>query len=330
MNYITGICRAYTDYVVHLDDDRELEKWNLPKGGDQHADYSTLKQCIAQYKGHFYAGGTTPNALSIISALGGQAAFIGKVANDAAGLKFQEAFKEQDVYFSKGHPSDTQFNSALTVIFISPNGERSILFDPGISNDVTSNDIVAASEHLSQTTIFFLGMICRNKDKLDVCDQAMSYLSNAKIALSIQSFADMNDQDIQSISNYTLEKADIIFGNEDEFNKFIKVNDFVNIGNVVAKFPNKTFVQTLGEQGALIYNGMTKAIIPSFPSKVVDTTGAGDAFAGGFLYGINSGYSFEQAGRIGAYCASIIIGQTGGRPRQKINLSEDIIKGVIK
>ena len=314
MGYITGLCRAYTDYIITLDDDVELGRLGLAKGDDKLADHDVIQKCLGSYKGVYVPGGPVANSISVAAALGSASAYIGKVANDDAGKSFREAFEKSGIVFRSSNYQGNDKGSGLCVIFVTPDGARTVLFTRGVVDDVEEGDITPMSSVLEDTKIIFAGFSVRNSYEGSPFMQVRSKAPEALVATSLQSFNELSKEDVRSATQLILDRADIIFGNDIEYPVFLQATGYKTLEEISRARPEKIFSQTLGAAGALVVQNAVAHHIPIYPAKVIDTTGAGDAYAGGFLHGLNQGASLAEAGQMGAYCASQIISQIGGRP----------------
>lgn len=324
MAYITGVCRAYTDYIIQLKEESELSKIGLKKGGDNLVDLDMIKHCLNNYDGKYYAGGPTANSISVVAALGGESAFIGKIANDEIGNFFTKSFADIGVKFTTAPYSMGDKGSGICVIFVTSDGQRSMLFNRGCNNDITGRDIVDAQDTLSQSLIVFLGFQIRDDNKNSIYESVKLKSPTSKIATSLQSLNEMKSDEVKMTSTLILDRADYIFGNEDEYNALrlaLEINSPESLSKI---YSDKIFIETLGANGSRILHGNEIIYIPTYPVEVIDTTGAGDAYAGGFLYGLQSGKALQESGKIGAFCSSVIISQIGARPKEKIILPEEL------
>jgi sugar/nucleoside kinase (ribokinase family) len=310
MPRITALCRAYVDLIVPISYDTLKGHGFLP-GQDYLIPKEQIAQLTAQYidQGTIYAGGPGANTIAGFKALGGDASFIGKVSNDILGQQFTKDLQQRGIQFDTAIIENDI--TASCVIFVMPNGTRTILYNPSIADDVTLDDITRNEKDLKQSSIFYMGWLNREQHCKIVTQKSIDLTGHAKRVSSLQSYGSRQNDDFSSIS-----VADIILGNEGEYSLFMadmKLDSMEELANV---YPDKILACTLGKEGAAIYHGAEKIDIPAKEtSKVVDTTGAGDAWAAGFLYGIAHNLSLSESGQLGASCAAEIITHQGGRPQ---------------
>lgn len=311
MPRITALCRAYVDLIVPISFDTLKEHGFLP-GQDYLIPKEKIAELTAQYinQGSIYAGGPGANTIAGFKALGGQASFIGKVSNDVLGQNFTKDLKQRDIEFDTAIIENDI--TASCVIFVMPNGTRTILYNPSIADDVTLEDITRNEKHLKQSAIFYMGWLNREQHCKIVTQKSVDLTTHAKRVSSLQSYGSRQNDDFSSIS-----VADIILGNEDEYGLFMADMKLDNLEELANVYPDKILACTLGKKGATIYHGAEKIDISAKETdKVLDTTGAGDAWAAGFLYGIAHNIPLEESGKLGAACAAEIITHQGGRPQK--------------
>ncbi|HOO50327.1 MAG TPA: adenosine kinase [Alphaproteobacteria bacterium] len=322
MAYITGFCRAYTDYIIPIDSDDVLREFGVEKNTSSMVDMNVLKGCIERFNGEFVAGGPVANSMAVISALGGQAAFIGKIADDEAGRFFQDAFDKASVVFKSKPYLKKDVGSGLCVIFISPDGSRTMLFNRGVVDNILKSDVIEAEDFLQDSNILFAGFPARDGSVDAVFNEIRALAPNAKVATSLQAFDNLSGDIAMLTAKLLVGRASIVFGNEYEFFLFAKALGYRDLKELSKSYSEKIFCNTIGEKGVLVAHDGYLHETSSYPTNVIDTTGAGDAFAGGFLYGLNVGKNLEEASKIGAYCASQIIGQYGARPKTSLCMPE--------
>jgi fructokinase len=329
MSYITGLCRSYTDYLIQLDDDNEFEKIGINKGADILINMNKVKECIEGYQGMFLPGGPIANSIHVASFLGSQTGYIGKVANDDTGRSFLTLFQRSGVTFNSKTYGQRDKGSGICIVFVSPDGQRTIAFNRGVVDDIQDSDIDEMKHVLENTDIFFVGLLLRNSSSNSPYVKALKYINDdTRIATSLQSLNEMSKEEVFEVSYIIVDRAEIIFGNECEYIAFLKTLGEKNLNDLAMKFSTKIFVQTLGSKGAVIRKGAEEYLIPAYSAAVVDTTGAGDAFAGGFLHGLSAGENLRKSGEIGAYCASVILSKIGARPEGSIILPKNLRKVV--
>jgi sugar/nucleoside kinase (ribokinase family) len=264
--------------------------------------------------GREISGGSAANTVAGIAALGGKCGFIGQVASDQLGDVFAHDIRAVGIRFDTpardGDPS-----TARCLIFVTPDGQR------------TMNTFLGASQFLPATAL----------DRDLIADAAILYLEGylwdpeEPRAAMREAIAIAHDNgrkvaftlsDIFCISRHGADfrdliaegKIDILFANENEILALCETEDFETaVADIAAKVP--VLVVTRSEQGAIAVKDGIRVSAPAEPvDAVVDTTGAGDLFAAGFLHGQATGLSLEQSLKLGAICAAEVISHYGARP----------------
>lgn len=306
---VTSICRAFVDLVTKVSE-ADLMALNLTRGNELRIAPERLQNIFSDFasRGRILPGGPAANSMAGIAALGGKAAFIGKVASDKAGQAFINDFRKRGVHFDV--ESATSFGTALCLVFVTPDGERSVMvYNEGVSDVLTIKDIERNREILETTRILYIGLRDLTPESAEAITLARSIASRARTATTLQSW-----QKGPELAQHIM-TADIIMGNEIECNAFAKDLDYTDIAETAKANPQKIFVCTLGNKGACIYESGAPIIIKAYPiTKVVDTLGAGDAWAAGFLYGLSQDFSIQRSATIGSACATRILVEEGGRP----------------
>ena len=264
--------------------------------------------------GREVSGGSAANTVAGIAALGGKTGFLGQVAADQLGDVFAHDIRAAGVHFdTPARPGEPTTGRCL--IFVTPDGQR------------TMNTFLGAGQFLPAAAI----------DRAMIADAAILYLegylwdpeepraamraaidtargAGRKVAFTLSDvfcISRHGDDFRQLIADGLI---DILFANESELAALAQTEDFdAALAKIAAQVP--TLVVTRGAEGACAIQGGTRAIVPAEPiARVVDTTGAGDLFASGFLHGQAQGRDLETSLKLGAICAAEIISHVGARP----------------
>lgn len=307
MNTI-GLGNALVDVLLKLENDNVLPEVGIVKGAmdmineDQmiaiRKTQEGLKKCQAP-------GGSVCNTMRAMAYLGANSGFIGKIGSDVVGEFYEEALSKAGVspYFIK-----TEGISGSCTVLISPDGERTMGTFLGPAPTITPEEI--KEEILSNyDCIYIEGYLLVNEALVRSAMQKAKKLG-LKVALDLSNFNIVNAfkellDDI--IPNY----VDILFSNESEAEAFtgLKAQEAVR---VLSEMVDISLV-TLGKEGALAGSKGQVIAVPAEGGKPVDTTGAGDHFAAGFLYGQSVGATLEQSARIGSLLAGYIIDVIGAQ-----------------
>ena len=266
----------------------------------------------------YEAGGSAANTAYWISQLGGDVGFIGKISNDDLGKQFQTSLKDSGLKdFTVYETDDNQ--TGLCAIFITPDGER------------TMNTYLGAGEHLSvedlnESSILDAEILYMEGYLWDKPSSKESFLHAAKLnkkseGLNAISLSDVFCVDMhrESFIDFIKSDIDFVFCNEDELNALFETRVTTEaIKYFDREFPNvQQLICTLGPEGVLILNKGKQYNFNSAEANVVDKTGAGDFFAGGYLFGLQKGLTINESADIANKSAAHVISEIGVRPKKK-------------
>ena len=296
--------------------DQFLDDHGLIKGSMTLVDLDTisnLRSTIGTYTET--SGGSVANTILGFSLLGGNASYVGKISNDRMGQVFKADLESNSVLFHSGNYS-LNSHTSMCLVIITPEGERTMATYLGASIELNEDDIdpKIISDH---TTVYIEGYLFDAPASMSaivkVCDIAKANGQSIALGLSDSFCVDRN----RNAFEYFIDKyVDILFSNEREIISLYRAED-IDVAIRESTLHCETVVTTLGPNGSVISNaGDTYAVKPVMIDidKVIDTNGAGDLYASGFLYGITHGYDFALCGRIGSASAGYVISQIGARP----------------
>jgi sugar/nucleoside kinase (ribokinase family) len=294
---IVGIGSALVDILVTAGD-AFVEGTGVPKGGMVYFDPPHIDQVLqkAQASPQVVPGGAACNTIAGIARLGGEARFLGKRGNDEFGDLFERTLARDGV--------DTLLVRAATptgrvLSLVTPDSQRTMLTYLGASAEMARDEI--PPENFQECAVALIeGYLVYNRDLFAYAMQS-AHQAGALIALDLASFTvvEENHQDLKSIVR---QYVDILIANEDEARAFTGQDDERAALEVLAAQAEFAVVK-LGARGSLIsHGGRVVAVPPQGEGGVVDTTGAGDLWASGFLYGLVQGLPLEQCGRLASRC----------------------------
>jgi len=316
---LIGIGNAIVDIIINIEDEF-LERNNLNKGSmnliNSYESKRLLENCkvIKQI-----SGGSSANTVVCLAELGNDVQFIGRVKKDQFGNFFSSDIKKSKTIFNTP-PTNKGASTAHSIILITPDAQRTMCTYLGASIEFESKDIdfsvLKESKYLYLEGYLWDSELAKNAF-LKAAEIAK--LSNTKIILSLSdSFCVDRHREsfLELIDNY----VDIVFCNESEVLSLFKKDKLENCQEDVSSLCELVVV-TLGSNGSLIINKNSMEVIKSITKgKIIDTTGAGDIYAGGFIHGLIKNYSLKKCGEIGSICAGQIITQLGSR--SNIDLKE--------
>jgi sugar/nucleoside kinase (ribokinase family) len=269
----------------------------------------------------YAAGGSAANTAYWISALGGQAGFIGKVSKDDLGKQFKSSLSEHGLEDLTVYEEGDQ-QTGLCAIFITPDGERTMNTYLGAGAQLSMSDL--NEQAINKCNILYMeGYLWDRLPSKEAFMYAsnINKLSGGKNALSLSDvFCVEAHRD--SFLDLIKDNIDIVFCNEDELNTLAKQNSVEESVKFVNKyFPNlDQLICTLGPKGVLVIKDQTEYFYEATEAVVVDKTGAGDYFAAGYLYGIENDLSIEDASLIANKSAAHVISEIGVRPEKPFSL----------
>ncbi len=309
---IVGIGNAIVD-VLTTTDDSLLERLSLKKGSMTLIDENKAKELYEITTNRIQrSGGSVANSLACIAELGGRAAFIGRVRNDNLGEIFTEEISKTGTIF-KTPTSSFGPSTARCIIFITPDAQRTMCTYLGASVLLEPNDLDLSA--VKKAKILYLeGYLWDNSAAKSAFIKAAEIAKNSgrKVALSLSdSFCVIRHR--ESFVKLVADYVDILFANEDEITTLYKTS---SLNAAIEKLKPKCDLAaiTIGKKGSiLISNGKERNIDPFIFGKAIDTTGAGDLYAGGFLKGLADGREPEISAKIGSICAGHIVTQLGSR-----------------
>ena len=309
---IVGIGNAIVDLIAEVDDSY-LEKNSINKGSMSLVDYDVANRIGNEVDiVKTISGGSVANSIVCIAQQNLKTVFIGKVNQDELGEKFAKGLAEENVEF-KITKSLVNKHTARCIILVSTDAERTMNTYLGVSQELTEEDIDL--NIIEESSILYLeGYLWDLDNAKKAIKKSISTAINSetKIAFSI-SDAFCVDRFREEFIDLVNNSADIIFANESEIKSLFETSE---LETAIKKCQDtkKIFAVTLGDKGAkIIYKNEIVNIKAEIIDKLVDTTGAGDLFAAGFLAEYIRSQDLESSGKEGVKMASIIIQQFGAR-----------------
>ena len=308
MMQILGIGNALVDVMTLIDNDNILEKFSLPKGSMQLVDgekSALIKSGTSQFKRNRVSGGSAANTIHGLAMLGINTGFIGSIGKDDTGDFFENDMKNAGV---KTFLTRRNSVTGTAVAIISPGSERTFATHLGAAVELDSDDL--HDEYFRDFNILYMeGYLILNKALVEkACLFAKK--NNMKIALDLASYnvVDAKLADFKEIiENY----IDIVFANEEEAKSFTGLPPFEAL-NAISKLCEIAVIKVGGE-GSLVKRGEEVIKIGTIQVNCIDTTGAGDLYAAGFLYGYAKGFPLDVCGQFGSVLAGHVIEIVGAR-----------------
>ena len=303
---ILGIGNALVDIMVLSEDDQIINYLNLPKGGMTLVDgdlSAMIQKEISHLNIKIATGGSVANAINGIAGLDVECGFIGVIGRDDLGSLFKNDMLKRGIAVML---KELELPTGRAVGFVSPGGERTFATYLGAAIEMGPDDITP--ELFAGYDLFFIeGYLVFNRALIMAAASAAKSAGLA-IALDLASYNVVEaNQDIlnELVDNY----IDIVFANEEEAKSFTGMQPEAALENLAGRCD--IAVVKVGKEGAFVQQGDQKWHIPTIATSVIDTTGAGDYFAAGFLAGLATGCDLEKCGIIGALMAGEIIKVVG-------------------
>jgi len=308
MKHILGIGNALVDVMTIINDDKILEKFSLPKGSMTLVETQKsvmIKQTTSGFERAFASGGSAANTIHGLAKLNINAGFIGSIGRDKTGDIFEEDMKKagvNNILFKRESVTGT------AVALISQDSQRTFATHLGAAVELEAEDL--KEEYFKPYDIlYFEGYLIINKPLVvKACTLARS--NNMEIAIDLASYnvVDACKKDFIGI----IEKyADIVFANEDEAKALTGREPEEALKKIAAMC--KVAVIKTGREGSLIQRCEELIKVGTLPIKCKDTTGAGDLYASGFLFGYANDLSLDKCGSLGALLAGNVIEMVGAR-----------------
>ncbi len=310
--HLLGISNAIVDVLAHVDEDF-LAKIGAPRGSMTLIDEDRAHQ-IYDLMGPAteMSGGSVANTIAGFANLGGSAAYIGRVTDDQLGEIFVHDMRSLGVDV-RLKPFPDGLPTARCHVLIDRDGQRTMQTYLGSCTELSVSDITERTVN-NPGVILLEGYIWDIAEGPALAAEAMriAKATGSKVALSLSdSFC--VERHREAFHEAVREGVDIIVADEDEVIELLQAEDFEDTVARLEDYDN-LFVMTRSEKGSVIMNGKRKVIQPATPVEtIVDTTGAGDAYAAGFLYGYTQKKSIEECARLGTFCATQVIQQIGAR-----------------
>ena len=311
---VLAIGNAIVDVMAPCADDL-IEELGLAKGGMTLVDTDRAKELYdAMGRATEISGGSAANTLAGMSSLGAQCAFIGQVAADQLGEIFSHDIRAVGIDFDTA-PRAGDPPTARCLIFVTPDGQRTMNTFLGASQflppAVLDEAAIADSE-----VLYLEGYLWDPEEPRAAMRRAIAAAKDAgrKVAFTLSDAFVIERHGADFRAMIETGEIDILFANHVELAALTGHDDFdAGLAELAPKVP--MLVVTRSEQGAVAMHGGQRFEVPAEPvAQVVDTTGAGDLFAAGFLYGHVNGRPVDQCLTLGAICAAEIISHYGARP----------------
>jgi len=309
---VVGIGNALVDVLSHEDDDfvaeHHLAKGSMTLVDDERAEalYAAMSECLEM------SGGSAANTISGIASFGGKAAYIGRVFDDQLGAVFAHDMRATGVLFRSAPATDGP-PTGRCLIVVTPDAQRTMHTYLGSSEFLGPEHV--DTELIAGAKVTFLeGYLFDRPEAKEAYWKASRVAHDAgrRVALTLSdTFCVERHRD--EWRDLVADQVDILFANEAEALTLYQVDTFEE-ALAAARADVEIAAITRGPRGSVVARDDEVVEVDAHPVEVVDTTGAGDLYAAGFLYGFTNGRDMETCGRLGSVAASAVLGHTGARP----------------
>ncbi len=306
MKKVIGMGNALVDVLVRIDDDQLLEKFDLPKGSMQLVDKAKSQMIIetlSDLKFDIASGGSAANTINGLANLGLSAGYIGKIHNDKYGEIFRKDMTEKGI---EAILLEGTQDTGIATTLISPDSQRTFGTYLGAAVELTASDI--KSEFFDHYDLLHIeGYLVQNHELIETAVK-IAKSKGLKVCIDMASYnvVELNLKFLQSlIRNY----VDIVFANEEESKAFTGLEPEQAL-NEISKICDIAVVK-IGAKGSMVKRGDEKVFVEAIKADPVDTTGAGDLYASGFLYGLVHDYSLSKCAELGSLLGGNVIEVVG-------------------
>ena len=309
---VVGLGNAIVDVICPVED-KFLDEWDIRKNGMTLIEEDRAEALTAAGGGQEMSGGSGANTIVGIASFGGKAAYVGKVAQDRLGDVFRKDIRNEGILFDTA-PLAEGPATARSIIFVTPDGARSMNTFLGASVLFSQEDVDRAVVEAGAIT-YLEGYLFDREDAKSAFVHAaeIARASNRMVALTLSdSFC--VERHRESFLHLIKGHVDIVFANEEELLSLYQTTSF---DDAIARLGSDTTLAavTRSEKGSVVLSGGDVIAVAAEPvEKVVDTTGAGDQYAAGFLYGVAHKLPHEICARLGHIAAAEVISHYGPRP----------------
>lgn len=303
-----GMGNALVDVLVRINDDKLLYDMQLPKGSMQLIDEQKLKTIsneINKLNKIIVSGGSAANTIVGLSRLGIDTGFIGRIGKDNFGEYYKNDLAKNNV---KSHLTEVDEVSGIASTFISHDGQRTFGTYLGAAALLNANDL-NESDFADYSYFYIEGYLVQSHDLIERAI-VLAKQSGAKIILDLASY-NVVEENKEFLNRIIPQYVDIIFANEEEASSFFGLSA-EEVVSILARDTDIAIVKT-GSKGSWVQQGDNKIFVPALTVDCVDTTGAGDLYAAGFIFGLIKNRSLKECGEMGTLLAANVIQAVGAK-----------------
>ena len=315
---ILGIGNAIVDVLAPVPE-AFLSKHDMHKGAMALIDAATAERLYADLPaGTESSGGSAANTCAVAALLGARVAYLGKVADDTLGQAFRRDIAAVGVHYPTP-PANGGAPTARCLIAVTQDGQRTMNTFLGACTSFGPDDVDPAL--VARAAVTYLEGYLFDPPEAQAAfykAAAAAHQAGRQVALTLSDPFCVH-RHRAAFRDLVAGHIDILFANEAEIAALYETNTHAEAANL-ARHDVALAAITMSENGSMIIKGGQTALIPAVPTQVIDTTGAGDAYAAGFLAAHARGLSIKQCGTLGSIAAAEIISHYGARPQRDLSL----------
>jgi sugar/nucleoside kinase (ribokinase family) len=313
MKKILGMGNALTDILLKVENDEILFSLNLPKGGMQLINTEKSREinlAVSNYSKIMATGGSASNTINGITRLGMSGVFIGKVGKDDIGLFFTNDSVNNGV---KPHLLLSETPSGQCTVLVTPDSERTLCTYLGASCELEASDL--SPEIFRGYDIFHIeGYLVQNHD-LILAAVRLAKQEGLMVSVDMASY-NVVEENLDFLLDIIHQYVDIVFANEDEA-RALTGKEPEDALDFIAGHCEIAIVK-VGKDGSFIKSGNTTVRVQPRTANCIDTTGAGDLYASGFLFGLANNYSLDVCGQIGSLISGNVVEVLGAKMSNEV------------
>lgn len=305
---VLGVGNALVDIMIALPDDALLDQFGLPRGSMTLVDSEqseVIYQATLKYRKDVTTGGSAANTIHSLAFLGGTCGYAGKVGDDELGRLFAAELQQNNITTHLPHSS---LNTGRVMAMVSADSERTMATFLGAAAGLTSADF-NRELMLSYDFVYVEGYLVQDHGLIESIVKT-AHGAGLKVAVDLSSY-NIVAHNLDFLKSLVSRYVDIVFANEEEALAFTGLEPLQAL-EAISTMCEVAVVKT-GRHGSLVKEGDKVYHILPVPTKAVDTTGAGDSYAAGFLYGLTRGLGLQKCGEIASLVSSKAVETMGAK-----------------
>jgi len=305
---VLGIGNALVDVITVLENDAVLAKFGLQRGSMTLVDEEISRNIYTATRYNqrqITTGGSAANTIHTLAALGTSCGYLGKTGNDELGKVFREELELKKI---RSHLLTSEKDTGRVMALVSPDSERTMATYLGAAADLNPEELTG--EMFGGYSLLYMEGYLVQDHRLIETAIDLARKNELKIAIDLSSY-NVVEQNLAFLKKLVAEKVDIVFANEEEAFAFTGKTPEQALSEIASLC--ELAVVKVGKEGSLVQRGNDKIRVDIIQATAIDTTGAGDNYAAGFLYGYTKGYDLEKCGRIAALVSGKVVEVMGAK-----------------